>query len=211
MMRSSSRFSRPGGPKPASWARSGSVPGALLFLLSLFAVLAMLYYMLTEYVFATETSEFVGEVIGLFLVMLGGLGIVVSSAILLRGSARSILRYRRARGPGLAGAETRPRSGFASGLPALIGGGIVSLLGLMLLFFVVVMMLAPISESALSTARYLDLAPYVDQLIAYGIGLDTIVYFVASAALLAAGVRLCQWGVYRLAGIRGRRARKPRT
>ena len=53
--------------------------------------------MLTEYVFATETSEFVGEVIGLSLVMLGGLGIVVSSAILLRGSARSILRYRRAR------------------------------------------------------------------------------------------------------------------
>ena len=95
--------------------------GALLFLLSLFAVLAMQYYMLTEYVFATETSEFVGEVIGLFLVMLGGLGIVVSSAILLRGSARSILRYRRARGPGLAGAETRPRTGFVSGLPALIG------------------------------------------------------------------------------------------
>ena len=77
--------------------------GALLFLLSLFAVLAIQYYMLTEYVFATETSEFVGEVIGLSLVMLGGLGIVVSSAILLRGSARSILRYRRARGPGLAG------------------------------------------------------------------------------------------------------------
>jgi hypothetical protein len=182
--------------------------GALLFLLSLFAVLAIQYYVLTEYVFATETSEFVGEVIGLFLVMLGGLGIVVSSAILLRGSARSILRYRRARGPGLAGAETRPRSSFASGLPALIGGGIVSLLGLLLLFFVVVMMLAPLSQSALSTARYLELTPYVDQLIAYGIGLDTIVYFVASAALLAAGVRLGQWGVYRLAGIRGRRARE---
>ena len=103
--------------------------GALLFLLSLFAVLAMQYYMLTEYVFATETSEFVGEVIGLFLVMLGGLGIVVSSAILLRGSARSILRYRRARGPGLAGPAPPRRSGFVSGLPALIGGGIVSLFG----------------------------------------------------------------------------------
>jgi hypothetical protein len=39
--------------------------GALLFLFSLFAVLAMLYYMFTEYVFAHETGEFVGEVIGL--------------------------------------------------------------------------------------------------------------------------------------------------
>ena len=182
--------------------------GALLFLLSLFAVLAMQYYLLTEYVFATETSEFVGEVIGLFLVMLGGLGIVVSSAILLRGSARSILRYRHARGPGLAGPSPPRRSGFVSGLPALIGGGMVSLLALLLLFFVVVMMLAPLSESALSAARYLDLAPYVDQLIANGIGLDTIVYFVASVAMLAAGARLCRWGVYRLAGIRARRVRE---
>ena len=182
--------------------------GALLFLFSLFAVVAMLYYMFTEYVFATETGEFVGEVIGLFLVMLGGLGIVASSAILLRGSARSILRYRRARGPGLAVPETRRRSGFVSGLPALIGGGMVSLLALLLLFFVIVMLLAPLSEAARSAARQLDLAPYVDRLIANGIGIDTIVYFVAAAAMLAAGARLCQWGVYRLAGIGARRARE---
>ncbi len=182
--------------------------GALLFLFSLFAVVAMLYYMFTEYVFATETGEFVGEVIGLFLVMLGGLGIVASSAILLRGSARSILRYRRARGPGLAVPETRRRTGFVSGLPALIGGGMVSLLALLLLFFVIVMLLAPLSEAARSAARQLDLAPYVDRLIANGIGIDTIVYFVAAAALLAAGARLGQWGVYRLAGIGARRARE---
>ena len=182
--------------------------GALLFLFSLFAVVAMIYYMFTEYVFATETGEFVGEVIGLFLVMLGGLGIVASSAILLRGSARSILRYRRARGPGLAVPETRRRTGFMSGLPALIGGGMVSLLALLLLFFVIVMLLAPLSEAARSAARQLDLAPYVDRLIANGIGIDTIVYFVAAAALLAAGVRLGQWGVYRLAGIGARRARE---
>jgi hypothetical protein len=182
--------------------------GALLFLLSLFAVVAMVYYMLTEYVFASETSEFVGEVIGLFLVMLGGLGIVVSSAMLLRGSARSILRYRRGRGPGPAVPETRRRSGFVSGLPALIGGGILSLLALLLLFFVLVMLLAPLSESARSVARQLDLAPYVDQLIANGIGIDTVVYFLAAAAMLAAGARLCQWGVYRLAGIRARRSRE---
>jgi hypothetical protein len=181
--------------------------GALLFLLSLFAVLAMQYYMLTEYVFATETSEFVGEVVGLLLVMLGGLGIVVSSAILLRGSARSILRYRRASGPGLASPATRARTGFVSGLPALIAGGIVSLLGLLLLFFVVVMMLSPLSEAALSAARQFDLTPYVDQLIANGIGLDTVVYFVASAAMLAAGARVCRWDVYRLAGIGARGAR----
>ena len=183
--------------------------GALLFLFSLFAVVAMIYYMFTEYVFATETGEFVGEVIGLFLVMLGGLGIVASSAILLRGSARSILRYRRARGPGLAVPETRRRTGFVSGLPALIGGGMVSLLALLLLFFVIVMLLAPLSEAARSAARQLDLAPYVDRLIANGIGIDTIVYFVAAAALLAAGARLGQWGVYRLAGIGARRAREP--
>ncbi len=182
--------------------------GTLLFLFSLFGVLAMIYYMFTEYVFATETGEFVGEVIGLFLVMLGGLGIVASSAILLRGSARSILRYRRARGPGLMVPETRRRTGFVSGLPALIGGGILSLLGLLILFFVAVMMLAPLSESALFAARQFDLAPYVDQLIANGIGLDTIAYFVASAAMLAAGTRLCRWGVYRLAGIGARRARE---
>ena len=48
----------------------------------------------------------------------------------------------------------------------------------------------------------------MDQLIANGIGLDTIVYFVASAALLAAGARLCRWGVYRLAGIGARRGRE---
>ena len=64
-----------------------------------------------------------------------------------------------------------------SGLPALIGGGMVSLLALLLLFFVLVMLLAPLSEAARSAARQLDLAPYVDQLIANGIGLDTIVYF----------------------------------
>jgi hypothetical protein len=95
-----------------------------------------------------------------------------------------------------------------SGLPALIGGGMVSLLALLLLFFVVVMLLAPLSEAARSAARQLDLAPYVDQLIANGIGLDTIVYFLAAAAMLAAGARLCRWGVYRLAGIGARRARE---
>jgi hypothetical protein len=75
------------------------------------------------------------------------------------------------------------------------------------LFLVVVMMLSPLSQSALSAARQFDLTPYVDQLIANGIGVDTIVYFVASAALLATGARLCRWGVYRLAGIAARRAR----
>jgi hypothetical protein len=136
------------------------------------------------------------------------LGIFASSAILLRGSARSILRYRRGRAPGPAVPETRRRTGFVSGLPALIGGGMVSLLALLLLFFVIVMLVAPLSESARSAARQFDLAPYVDQLIANGIGIDTIVYFIASAALLAAGARLCQWGVYRLAGIRARRSRE---
>jgi hypothetical protein len=35
--------------------------------------------------------------------------------------------------------------------------------------------LSPLSQSALSAARQFDLTPYVDQLIANGIGLDTIV------------------------------------
>ena len=61
----------------------------------------------------------------------------------------------------------------------------------------------------LRLARQLDLAPYVDRLIANGIGIDTIVYFVAAAALLAAGAPLGQWGVYRLAGIGARRALEP--
>lgn len=182
--------------------------GAVLFILSSIAILVVLYYLLTEHVFATATSDFAGEVIGFFLIILGAFGIIVSSVILLRGSARSILRYRRAHEPTMAGAGTRQGSGYMSGLSALFGGLIVVFFGLLLLSFVALIVVGSFADSALPVAEQLEVTLYVLQARANGIGLDTIVYLVALVAVIMVGGRLCRWGVYRLAGYRGRRVHK---
>jgi hypothetical protein len=188
-------------------AMLGIGAGALLFLPSLLAFLSTPFL---SYSAATESGEgdFVAVVITACLFALILLVIVVSSAMLLRGSARSMLRYRRAVEPAMAGREKRLRSDFVTGLPALVGGAIVVLLGLFFLTVVVLIGFGPVSA-----VRWLDSGDpartyegYVNHRIANGIGLDTLVHLVAAAAILTVGGRLCRWGVYRLAGIRSRRA-----
>jgi hypothetical protein len=183
----------------------GMVSGVVLFVPFLLVLLSLPFSIRDAYVSARDTGDFVVMVIGLCFAALVTLGIVRFSASLLRDSASSMLQYERALRPSVAGPEMC-WSRFVSGLSALVGAAIVALLGLLLLSLMAMIVFGPVSESVRRFARELDLDKYVDHEIAHGIGLDTLVYLVAAAATLVVGARLCRWGVYRLAGIRGRRA-----
>jgi YVTN family beta-propeller protein len=174
--------------------------GMLLLGLSLLVVV-MLPIMLITNPPTTGTGDLdVGPTIIAMVATLIPLWIVVSSAILLRGSARSMLRNRLAREPAMIVTETRIQSGFVAGLPALVGSAVVAFFGLV--FFAEVA--GPIGGPVRRFVANVD-SSFVNHRITNGIGLDTLVHLVAAAAMLTASWRLCRWGVYRLAGMRGRR------
>lgn len=146
----------------------------------------------------------VGAVIGGGLTALIALVIVVSSAFLLRGSARSMLRYRLAREPAMAGPEMHLQRGFIVGLPALALGAVIALLGLWIVSATTVIVFGPPVAWARRVAKEISSIGYFDHRIEHGIGLDTLVYLVGGVAVLTVGARLCRSGVYRLAGMRRR-------
>ena len=117
-----------------------------------------------------------------------------------------MLRYRLAREPAMAGPETRLRSGLVAGLPALVGGAIMVLFGLVGLLEVAVIVSGPSADCFARPQDSSIAVDYVDHRIAHGIGLDLVVYLVGAVAMLTVGASLWQRGVYRLAGMRRRRA-----
>lgn len=128
--------------------------------------------------------------------------LAVPSAILLRGSARSMLRYRLAGETAVSDPDMRVRRGFLTGLPVLAGGAVVALFGVARLVHVAAIVFGPIDGWVHTAARSL-LFDRADELIRNWVRVDTVVYLVGAVALLIVGYRLCRWGVYRLAGIRG--------
>jgi hypothetical protein len=184
--------------------------GVLLLVASTLITVMMLAFLLGEYQPAVETEEFLTEMAVLLLFTIATLAIAISSIILLRSGARSVFRYRRAREAALdSGRPARQRGGLALGLAALAVGVTVVILGLVLLFIIGLIVAAVFSIYAFVTAQNLELAQYVQEVEANGIGLDTIVYFVAAAAAIMAGARLARWGLYKLARYPG--GRTPQT
>jgi hypothetical protein len=166
-------------------------------------------YGFSEYERAVDPDAFVGEVIAIILVGVGILGIFVSSIVLLRSSARSVFRYRRAREAALDSSRpARQRGGLVPGLAALAAGVMVGVLGLVLLFILGLIVAAVSNVYAFVAAQNLELAEYVQEVAANGIGLDTIVYFVAAAAAIMVGARLARWGLYKLARYPAGRTRR---
>jgi hypothetical protein len=134
-----------------------------------------------------------GERAGDLVVAVAMLPVIVSSAFLLRGSARSMLRYQLAR-QAIAGPDVPIRSGFVAGLSTLAVGVVIALAGLGYLVLT--------ARSFLQPHEY---DRFVDRPKGHWIGLDTLVYSVAAAAMLMVAWRVCRRGFYRLAGVRGRR------
>lgn len=187
---------------------SGIGAGALLLLLSSILFLIVLYYFLFEIEAATDPWARGAELIAMFIFLLALFGLVVASVLLLRGSARSLSRYSRAREAAIAdsGRTVRRSGGLVSGFAGLLSGLVLILFGLLLLAMFVSVGLSPISETARSVAAAFDVRSYAEQVGPGGIGLDTIVYIISSAAVIVAGVRLFRWGAYRLGGSRRPRA-----
>ena len=84
----------------------------------------------------------------------------------------------------------------------------VGVLGLVLLFILGLIVAAVFNVYAFVAAQNLELAQYVQEVAANGIGLDTIVYFVAAAAAIMVGARLARWGLYKLARYPAGRTRR---
>ncbi len=196
--------------KTTTMGWSGVGFGGLLFLLSSIVVILFTHLFIFEYQFSADALEFTGELIALSVVMLGGLGIVVASAILLRSSARSLSRYRRARQATLAdsGYQSRQRGGFFSGLLVFFAGLSVLVFGLLVVALLGLIVIASFEPAALPAAEELEVADYVRQIMSNGIGLDVVVYLIASVAVVLVGGRLVRWGVYRLGSDPGQRRRQ---
>ena len=178
--------------------------GTLLLLLSSTLFFVMLHYFLFEIEAATDPWARGGELIAMFIFLLALFGLVVASVLLLRGSARSLSRYSRAREAAIgdAGRPARRAVGLASGFLALLAGLGLILLGLLFLAAYGSVALSPISETARSIAAGFEVGSYVERVIPGGLGLDTIVYIIGAVALVVGGVRLFRWGGYRLGGSR---------
>ena len=189
---------------------SGVGFGGLLFLLSSIVTILFAYLFVFEYQFSADALEFTGELIALSVVMLGGFGIVVASAVLLRSSARSLSRYRRARQAAIAdsGYLPRRRGGFVSGLLVFLTGLSVLVFGLLSAAILGLIVVASIEPSALPAAEELEVGDYARQIMVNGIGLDVVVYLLASVAVVLVGGRLARWGVYRLGSDPGQRRRE---
>jgi hypothetical protein len=176
--------------------------GALAFLFALLILVLSPAMMIS--LAHDSNGSVVGAVIAGGITVLVALVIVVSSAFLLRGSARSMLRYRLARDPTMAGPEMHLQRGFIVGLPALGFGVIIALLGLWIVSATTVIVFGPAVEWGRRVAREISSVGYFDHRVEYGLGLDTLVYLASGVAVLTVGARLCRRGVYRLAGMRRR-------
>lgn len=187
----------------------GTGSGAVVFLLSLMTFLAFVIGMAGMWQDATQTGDLVLWLVLACIGTLGLLGIIVSSVTVLRTSARSMLRHRLARETPVPGAGGRVRAGLVGGLTALVGGAMVAVFGLVIFSISAMIVFGPVSELARLAARALKQAAYLEHRNAHGVGLDTLVYLVAASAMLAAGARLCRWGIYRLAGVRRGHAPTP--
>lgn len=192
------------------------ISGALLVLVSLPLFLYSIYdtytYMddrvtvLTTY--HASAIEISVNVMFQCMFILGLLVVVVLSAMLLRGGSRLILRYDRGLRPGANDPEMNLWSRLLAGLPALAAAALVALIGAVLLFMLTLIVLG---EWARQAARWLDdgvgsIEAYVEHRVEHGVGLDTLVNLVIGVTMFAIAWRLCRWGIYRLAGIRGIRA-----
>ena len=127
--------------------------------------------------------------------------ILVSSAILARGSARSLLRFRLAREPDVVRPEMHLQRGLVVGLPVLAAGAVIALAGLLIASATALTMLGPLGHWVRSVAAYFY-SDVVNHRMAHGIGLDMLAYLVGGVAILIVGARLCRRGVYRLAGMK---------
>jgi hypothetical protein len=175
--------------------------GGLLFPFCLVSLLGLTGSTVSNLVSVVEapTSERVVELIGTCVLAVAVLAVMVGSAFLLRGSARSMLRYQLAR-QAIAGPDVPIPNRFVAGLSALAVGVVIALIGLLFdLALAAVILLGPLIASAKSVARALEYDRFVDRPEDHWIGLDTLMYSVAAAALLVVAWRVCRWEVYRLA------------
>jgi hypothetical protein len=175
----------------------GIVSGTALFftfaLISLFLMAGIFVY---EY--DPDATTRVGEVIGLLLLLSAALMLIFLSASMLRNSARSLLRHRRAS----AAMQTAPdqalpqRGGLVSGLLILTAGAIIVLLGLLILICGLILVGVSFIENILPVVEALDIGELAQQVVAKGVGLDLIAFIIGSVAALLVGGRLMRRGVY---------------
>ncbi len=176
-----------------SWL--GIVSGTVLLIAFVFFFTTMLWYFMSEYEFE---SNIVAEVIVWILFFSGTLLAVFLSVILLRNSARSLLRQRLAHEALAADVGQVPQRGNpVIGFMALITGVAIAMLGLLL--FIIVSCLAGVSfdqDLLLPAVIWFDLEAEAQQVIINGIGLDLVAYIASSLALILMGGRLMRWGIF---------------
>lgn len=184
----------------------GIASGTVIFFLSAFFSLLFLHYVAFDHEYSPNAADLIAEIIAFALLVFATLVFTVLSVILLRNSARSLLRQRRAREALPADFGHAPqRSGFVTGPLALTAGAAIATLGF--LGFIIESILAGVSfdQDLLSAAIGFDLEAEAQQVIANGIGLDLIAYIITTPLMILMGGRLMRWGIFRLVRFTGHR------
>ncbi|WP_430233403.1 hypothetical protein [Nitrosomonas communis] len=192
-------------PILASQHRSATITGWLGIasgtVLCIVSILVIFYVgiKLSELEFAPNMQGRIGQVMLLALLFIGLLTVPVLSLVLLRSSARSLLRQRRAReampvDPG----QARQLTGWVAGPLTLIAGAAIVTLGF--LGFILYSILASVffNHELLPVAIEFGLENEAQHIIANGIGVDLIAYIVTTLAVVLIGGRLMRWGIFRL-------------
>lgn len=127
------------------------------------------------------------------------LTVPILSLILLRSSARSLLRQRRAREAlPVDSVQVRQLTGWVAGPLALIAGAAIAMLGF--LGFIINSILASVffNQNLLPAAIEFGLEAEAQLVITNGIGVDLIAYIVKTPLMVLIGGCLMQWGIFRL-------------
>ena len=175
--------------------------GALLFLFfTVLLLLSVVGFFVME--FEEDFSARIWEIIGA-IVMLAALVMFLGfSVTLLRNSARTLVRHRRAREAARIDPDQAlsQRGSLLSGLFGLtVSVGFV-LVGLVLLVVEAILVWAWFDYDAASqTGDDLDIDEFMQIVVENGIGLDLSAYIVAAVALIWIAGRMARWGVLRMA------------
>ncbi len=186
---------------------SGIILGVLSSVFLIFLAIGSAVALIEIYKNKFPSSE---EVLGFSILIVFMLLFAIIPISLIKIGGRSVLRYRQFDRNDRIDIVYKPPSqlDFLIGLFILIFGITITMMGLLTLGVLIFIILASKYYDMFELAKQVDLAEYVENLNFFGFGVDTIVYFVASAAAFVTGMRLIRWAIYQMTGYRNSRSLK---